>query len=133
MVHIGAAGVLPKATYQGDEYYYFGVDKRNEITTFCGKKDKGEKNRACAAREFMEESLGAIASEKKIKKILEKSKGVLRIENLAAKQITYIVNLKLKENPMEKFDKKIKKKGLKKHQKEMEKIIAMKASTLKNL
>ena len=132
MSSITAAGVLPKASYQGSDYYYFGVDKKNEITTFCGTKNIGEKDHKCAVREFIEESLGVIASKKTISGIL-KNKNVTRIKNSKAKQITYIAKVTIKGNPMTKFQVAIKKPGLKKHQKEMKKIIAIEASHLRKI
>lgn len=136
MAAITAAGVLPRASYNGSDYYYFGVDKKNEITTFCGKKNNGETNRACAAREFGEESLGAITSKKKISKILQKFTNVTRIENSAVKQITYIARVQISKknkNPMARFQKRLKKPGLKAHQKEIKKIVAINRNHLRNL
>ena len=131
MASISAAGVLPRSQYNGSDYYYFGVTSgKKEITTFCGRKNPGEKNRKCAAREFMEESLGAITSEDKIKKILKVLKNVTRIENRAVKQVTYITPLKIKGNPMAIFNKKRNAPGLKAHQKEIKEIVAIKVSDL---
>lgn len=132
MTIISAAGVLPKSSYHGSDYYYFGVDKKNEITTFCGRKNKGEANRACATREFMEESLGAITSKSKVASVL-KNKGITRIENSAVKQITYIAKVSIKGNPMKTFQAKLKNPKLKSHQKEIKRIIAIEASHLRNI
>jgi hypothetical protein len=133
MSHVTAAGVLPKSTYHGSDYYYFGVEKKkNEITTFCGKKNKGETNRKAAAREFTEESLGAITSKKTISGVL-KNKNITRIENSHAKQITYIARVSIKGNPITKFQAKLKNPKLKPHQKEIKRIIAIEASHLRKM
>lgn len=129
-----AAGVMPKGSYNGSDYYYFGVDKKNEITTFCGKKSAGESNAKCAAREFDEESLGALISKKKIDSILKKH--VPTIANHAVKQITFMPTLKIKGNPIKKFAEKRwgkKAKKLNHSQKEMTKIVAIEKNQLRNL
>ena len=130
---ITAAGVLPKSHYQGTEYYYFGVTKQNELTTFCGRRDNNEKIKKCAAREFIEESLGAIVKKDKIKEQLKSMKKVVKITNSRHKQEVYIADVKIKSNPMKKFDKKCKEPGLKHHQKEIKKIVAISSATLRRL
>jgi hypothetical protein len=128
---ISAAGILPKSTYNGTEYYYFGLSKNSrELSTFCGKLDKNEKPKKGAIREFMEESLGAIVTKEKIKKILENKSKVSKIENPKAKQRTYIAAVKIKENPMKKFQQARVKSNLPKHKKEVLEIVAIKTSDL---
>ena len=127
MSNFTAAGILPRSTYNNQDYYYFGVTKnKGELTTFCGNKDASDKNvKACAIREFNEESLGAIADKKTIKKVLGDKKKVKKIENNKAKQVTYIATLKIKGNPLAKFQKAVKKPGLPAHKKEITEIVAI--------
>jgi len=131
MTVITAAGILPKSMYQGTEYYYFGAIKRTgELSTFCGSLDKNESVKKGAIREFMEESLGAITKKEKIKKIIDKFKNVVRIDNPRVKQTTFIASVKIKENPIKKFAKKRMKPGLTHVQKEMQEIVAIKTTDL---
>ena len=129
-----AAGVLPYSVSGGCKHYYFGHERStNTLTTFCGKKNKNEKTLACAIREFGEESLGAIAKKKHVYKCIKNGNSTKKVANLAVKQMTYIAKVNIKGDPVKKFEKKIKKPGLKKHQKEIKKIVEISGPKLRQL
>jgi hypothetical protein len=126
---IGAAFVVPVGMHKGDKYLYFGVEKKtNEVSAFGGKREQKESVEECAVRELHEESHGVFIKDKTLlKKLHNKTKhGVLEatVHNVTK---VFFVPVKPNGNPIKRFDKENNKKGLKHYQKEMTKVVAMKA------
>lgn len=123
------AFIIPKGNYHGTNYLYFGIEKNTkEVSAFGGKRDKKESIQKCALRELREESHGVFAKDSTIKKCLA-NQAKYQVHKVDTRNTctTYFVTVKPKGNPMDKFDKLNSQKGLKHHQKEMVKIIAIKA------
>lgn len=124
--------VIPTTRSKGSDYYFFGLEKNGKLSGFGGRRNSGEKLRATAVRELHEESLGVFCKRKEL---------THKMRDLAANKITkvdtfpsttYIVPLKLKKKRViKKFDKRRSSPTLKKVQKEMTKIIAVKASEIR--
>ena len=60
--YLYAAGVLPYTLFNNNVYFLLGKSRRNgRLTTFCGKNDQFDReHKDTAAREFYEETLGAV-------------------------------------------------------------------------
>lgn len=119
--------------YHGTNYYYFGVNKKGELTTLGGLKEKGESNETCAARETKEEGLKVFGSTKKLEKSLKKGKKVKTVVNARCRHITFIFRQKIKGNPVAEFAKKREKGHLKKSEREIKKLKAIACPVVKNL
>jgi hypothetical protein len=123
------AFIIPVAYYKGEKYFYFGVEKNGEVSAFGGKRDK-ETIQECAVREFKEESLGVFAKAKIIEEKLkhQAKHGVKKIDKFPS--VTYFVPMeKLKyKNPIKEFATKRANPKLKRSQREMSEVIAVKAS-----
>lgn len=129
------AFIIPKASYNGEKYLYFGVERSTgEVSAFGGKRDSHESIHKCARREFQEESLGVFERDATIKMKLA-NQGKYKVEKVDKDNtcVTYFVPLELKNNPIKAFSDKSKTSGLKHHQKEMTKIIAVKAKDVINM
>lgn len=126
------AFIIPTSNFNGQKYFYFGLERNGEVSAFGGKRDIKENIQNCAVREFEEETLGVFCKGKKITPMLkdQKKHGVAKVDKYPS--VTYFVPLKVKNNPMRDFARKRKSPKLKRHQKEMSEIIAVKASEVIN-
>lgn len=126
------AFVIPTAMYKGQKYLYFGIEKNSkEVSAFGGKRDKNEKIQKTAVRELREESHGVFAKDKTIKtKLADQQKYHVHKIDTHNTCVSYLVPVEPKGSPMERFAKANQKSGLKRHQREMIKVIAVKASDI---
>lgn len=130
------AFIIPKAAYKGENYLYFGIERSTgEVSAFGGKRNSQQESiHKCARREFQEESLGVFARDATIKmKLADQRKYKVEKVDKDDTCVTYFMPLELKNNPIKAFSDKIKTRGLKHHQKEMTKIIAVKAKDVINM
>ena len=127
-----SSAVLPSAKYNGEKYFYFGLEMSGKLSTFGGLKEVGETHEKCALREFAEESLEVFATAKKAQKIF-KNKQFEQINNTSPshQNVTYLVRLKKTKKFDKLFSEALKNPNLTACQKEMQKIVAVRAKTLK--
>lgn len=125
-----SASILPFSQYNGENYYYFAVERNGKLSTFGGKRDAADHHHpsVTARREFHEESNDVFGSKNRVKNIF-KTHVLKTIYNNKYKHVCFVMPVKAwNYNPIKKF----KKINSQNPNNEIVGIIAVRQSTLRN-